>query len=55
MIADLVVENKQGQQFIVEVKSAQQDRKFPYAVEQIKGWSRNRVHRFGGEHCVEVL
>ena len=36
MIADLVVENKQGQQFIVEVKSAQQDRKFPYAVEQIK-------------------
>ena len=36
MIADFVVENKQGQRFIVEVKSAQQDRKFPYAVEQIK-------------------
>ena len=36
MIADLVVENKQGQQFIVEVKSAQHDREFPYAVEQIK-------------------
>ena len=36
MMADLVVENKQGQRFIVEVKSARQDRKFPHAVEQIK-------------------
>ena len=36
MIADFVVENKQGQRFIVEVKAARQDRKFPHAVEQIK-------------------
>ncbi len=36
MKADFVVENKQHQRFIVEVKAARQDRKFPYAVEQIK-------------------
>lgn len=36
LIADFVVENKQHQRFIVEVKVCEQNKRFPYAVEHIK-------------------